>query len=148
MADTQVAGITLRDHNGTERNLVLYFGSGASVATITTALQAIETALDVVTDAVIVDSYIQVRPALAAGLKTTAGENSTHEGASVSWHLNGSARSYNQFWPSIKDSYFTSEVLDVADTDITDLATEIASSLTPEGTALVDVFRGKYRTRK
>lgn len=148
MADTQVAGITLRDHNGIDKNLVLYFGSAASVATITTALQAIETALDAVVDALIVDSYIMVRPALVGGLKTTLGSNSNREGASVTWHLDGSARSYNQFWPSVKDSYFTGEVLDVEDADIVALATEIAASLTPEGTVLTDVFRGKYRTRK
>jgi len=148
MADTQVAGITIRDHNDVERNLVLYFGSAASVATITTALQAIETELDTVIDGVIVDSYIVVRPALASGLKDTAGENTTHEGASVSWNLDASARKFNQFWPTVKDSYFVGETFNIEHADVVALANEIASSLTPEGTVLDSLFRGKYRTRK
>ena len=89
-----------------------------------------------------------MRPALAAGLKTVAGTNSVQEGASVTWHLNGTSRSYNMFLPSAKDSLFIGETFDFEDADVQALQTELASSLTPEGTALTEIFRGKYGTRK
>jgi len=148
LAQTQVAAIEIVDYKGKQKNLVLYFGSAASVATITTALQDIETTLDPVIDGVIVGHYIEVRPALAAGLKTTAGTNAVQEGASISWHLNETTRSYNMFLPSAKDSLFVGETFDYEDALVQALQTDLAASLTPEGTALVDIFRGKYGVRK
>lgn len=148
MAVTQLAWITLEDHNTERRNLVLHYGAATSVATITTDLQTIEGVLDDVVDAKIVDSGIYVIPALSGGLKATAGENTVREGGSMSWDVNSSNYAYNMFIPSLKDTYIVNGVVNIANTDIVGLQNALASTLTPEGSALVAFLRGKYRTRK
>ena len=148
MAITQLAFITLEDHNSKRRNLVLHYGASASVATISSDLVTIEGVLDDVVDAKIVDSGIVVVPALASGLKTTAGENTVREGGSFSWDVSGSNYAYNMFIPSLKDTYITNEVVNIGHTDIVGLQNALATTLTPEGSALVAFLRGKYSTRK
>lgn len=148
MANVQVSSIKMTDHNGQSKTIPFYFGAAATVSAITTALQGIAAVLDDTCDALITEIVLYAQIPLPGNLKSSAGENTVHEGAAVSMVQDNSAFKYSSFWPSLKDTYFTDGVLLKDHLDITSLFNAIGASVSDAGNNLVSLHGGKYRTRK
>jgi len=106
MATVNTVSYHLKDKTGNAKSMPIYFPTGLSVANIQAGADAIATALDAVSDAVIESYSVELQLTKAGGLKTVAGDAVAREGALLGYAAAGTAYQFSVFVPAWLEAGF------------------------------------------
>jgi len=134
MAEVSIITYSLRDDAGKRSSIPVYVPATATEAQIVALAEAIATALDGVTGAVIEGMSITLAKALPGGLKVvTVADSLNGMGALFSFDADNTPYAFSTFVPAVRPSLVTLGVIDPADVAVAAFVTAMR-----DGTADAD----------
>lgn len=127
---TSVASISITDFAGDTKSVPMSFDDSASLADITTIMQAWATQLDDVVDGKIDSIQVNLAIALPAGLKAAAVTgNTVHVGALLNYDADDTQYTYSVFVPSWAEAGFSGKNVVNTGNQATAIATVVSGAV-------------------